>query len=90
MIKKNEVLIHECSKRGNILWKNPTKCISDLTLSQCYNEADNVTKPIKEHNHKETWQRVNVAIHLNISIMKHGHATMSQSSITFNENCNLA
>ena len=28
MIKNNEVLIHECSKHGNILWKNPPKCIS--------------------------------------------------------------
>ena len=26
--KKNEILIHECSKRGNISWKYPPKCIS--------------------------------------------------------------
>ena len=26
--KKNEVLIHECSKCGNISWKNLPKCIS--------------------------------------------------------------
>ena len=30
MVKKNEVLIHECSKRGNISWKNLPKCISDI------------------------------------------------------------
>ena len=34
MIKKNEVLIHECSKHGNISWKNPTKCISGTLLVQ--------------------------------------------------------
>ena len=34
MIKKIEVLIHECSKRGNISWKNPTKCISDAFLEE--------------------------------------------------------
>ena len=31
MIKKNEVLIHECSKHGSIWWKNMPKCISDGT-----------------------------------------------------------
>ena len=30
--KKNEVLIHECSKRGSISWKNMPKCISGPTL----------------------------------------------------------
>ena len=37
MIKKNQVLIHECSKRGNILWKNPPKCIS-----ACYRRESNM------------------------------------------------
>ena len=32
MIKENEVLIHECSKHGNISWKNLPKCISELKL----------------------------------------------------------
>ena len=59
------------------------------TLAQCYNKSYNVTKPIKEHNHKETWRRMNVVIHLNISIIQHEHATISPSTLTVNENCNL-
>ena len=32
---------------------------------------------------------MNVVIHLNISIMQHDHATISPSTLTVNENCNL-
>ena len=53
-----------------------------------YNESHNVPKPIKDHKHNATWRWMNVAIKLNITLTQHDYGPMSQSNLTFNENCN--